>query len=197
MKESELIELCRQGDQDARRQLYEQTSAQIYRLLFKMTKNHEDAMDLAQATYIRVFQAIGRFEGTARLATWVYRIAINEGLQFLRQRRRRHPAVDNAADAAEVRLERLPATEDCVTPGPCDELRLDLEAALAQLPNEDRLLIHLRYYDGLSYTEIAETLDSPAGTIASRLNRARQKLRGLLETSPDTQEKQAPGHQIQ
>ena len=169
MTESQLVERCRQGDRDARHELYARTCDRIYRLLLRMTRNPDDAMDLAQSTYVRVFQGIEQFSGASSLTTWVYRIAVNEALQWLRGRKRRirrdadrqgGPVTGAGTDAADTRM--------------------DVEGALSQLPDEQRALLALRYLDELSYAEIADILGKPPGTVGSELNRARQSLRALL-----------------
>ncbi|RME38752.1 MAG: sigma-70 family RNA polymerase sigma factor, partial [Planctomycetota bacterium] len=86
-EERDLIARCRQGDRNARRTLFERTSDRIYRLLLRMTGNADDAFDLAQETYLRAFTEIGKFDGRSNVATWLYRIAVNEALQCLRRRR--------------------------------------------------------------------------------------------------------------
>lgn len=169
MTESQLIQRCSQGDRDAQRELYAQTCDRIYRLLLKMTHNPEDASDLTQATYIRVLQNIHQFDGTSRVATWVYRIAVNEALQFLRGEKRRGLRELDRGQGT------IAASETTAS-----DARLDVAEALAQLPADERALIVLRYFEGLSYAEMAEILGKPSGTIGSELNRTRQKLRDVL-----------------
>lgn len=169
MTESQLIQRCSHGDRDAQRELYTQTCDRIYRLLLKMTHNPEDASDLTQATYIRVLQNIHQFDGTSRVATWIYRIAVNEALQFLRgEKRRGLRELDRGRGT-------IAASETTAS-----DARLDVAEALAQLPADERALLVLRYFEGLSYAEMAEILGKPSGTIGSELNRTRQKLRDVL-----------------
>ncbi len=169
MTESQLVERCRQGDRDAQRELYAQTCDRIYRLLLKMTHNPEDASDLTQGTYTRVFQNIVQFDGASRVATWVYRVAVNEALQFLRQEKRRG-------------RREMEKTQDTVTNSgtAVSDARMDVAEALAQLSGDERALIVLRYFEGLSYAEMADVLGKPSGTIGSELNRVRHKLRDIL-----------------
>lgn len=170
MTESELVERCRQGDRDAQRLLYEQCSGRIYGLLMRMTGNTDDAFDLAQQTFIRAFQKMNMFDGTSSLATWVYRIAVNEALQFLRRRR-----------MATRTLPRLAPPGASAPPSITNDTRLDVADAVARLPAPERILIDLRYTEGLSYDEMAAILGKPPGTIASGLNRARDMLRQMLD----------------
>ncbi len=173
MTEQELAERCRQGDREAQRELYAQTCDSIYRLLLRMTHHRDEALDLTQATYLRAFQNIHQFDGASRLSSWVYRIAMNEALQFLRQRRRHAGHLRTIAESA-----GRPTGGD-------PDARLDVAEALARLSAEDRALIVLRHFEGLSYEEMAAALGKPAGTIASGLNRARRALRELLGDEPE------------
>ncbi len=170
MTESQIIQGCRQGDRTAQHELYARTSDRIYRLLLRMTRNPEDAFDLTQDTYLRVFRNIDRFDATASITTWVYRIAVNEALQFLRRRKRGDRAIRQHGQAAQGASESRAA-----------DVRLDVEQAVAELPELERALVILRYFEGLSYAEMAAALARPPGTIASGLNRARSLLREYLE----------------
>lgn len=176
MTESDLAERCRQGDRKAQRELYDRTSERIYRLLLRMTQNHEAALDLSQDTYLRAFGRIGQFNGQSSLATWLYRIAVNEALQFLRSRKSLHQVRWGEGDIA--------------TGNDREEInaRLDLDDALERLSTEDKAVLLLRYHEGLDYRTIAAILDCPAGTVASRLNRARHALRELLGDGYETRE---------
>ena len=169
MTEDQLVSGCRAGDQVAQRTLYDQTSERIYRLLLRLTRDHEDARDLAQSVYLRVFERIRQFDGQSQLATWVYRIALNEALQHLRRRKMHlaHRAGLAHAAASKPRANGLADVE--------------IRDALDSLPADDRAVVLLRHMEGLSYAEIADLLGWPAGTVASRLNRARTRLRELME----------------
>ncbi len=166
---NELVERCREGDRDAQRALYDATAERIYRVLLRLTGSADDAFDLTQDTYVRAFTRLGRFDGRSAFATWLYRVAVNEGLQFLRRRRKRR--------------EKLAATstpETGVAEADHAATRMDVGDALSQLSETDRAMLLLRYQEGLDYRAIAEVVGCAEGTVASRLNRARHRLRGLL-----------------
>lgn len=175
MTESQLVEGCRRGDHAAQQELYALTSDRVYRLLVRMTGNPDDAFDLAQETYLRVFERIAQFDGHSSLATWVYRVAVNEALQFLRRRHRAQPA--RPWDSEPPSVGRL-------TPDLATDLRLDIEQAVSSLPELERTLVILRHFEGLDYAEMARVLEKPEGTIASGLNRARKMLREILGPVP-------------
>ncbi len=170
MNEAEIVNGCRHGDREAQRELYALTCDRVYRVLLRIVRNEDDAFDLAQETYLRVFAKIGQFNGDSSVGTWIYRIAVNEGLQFQRRHKRVVVGLEDS-DSASARA--------VVVESP--DLRMDVRDALGRLPEAERILIMLRYFEGLNYAEMAEILEKPAGTIASGLNRAREMLRRLLE----------------
>ena len=182
MTESMIIAGCQRGDVNARKALYDLTVDRIYRLLFRMTGNPEDASELAQETYLRAFERIGSFREDSSVTTWLYRIAVNEALQH---RRRRQLEQSHLAAEAGARN----AAEE---PGQLASTRTDIRSALALLDESDRTILLLRYEHGLDYRELAEVLDCVEGTVASRLNRARQKMHGLLADGYSPREEARP-----
>ncbi len=173
--EHDLVTRCQKGDREAWRDLYERTIERIYRLLRRMAGNDHDAFDLAQETYVRAFARIGQFDGRSSVSTWLYRIAVNEALQFLRREKR-----------TQKHLQALPERPLPEYPGNPAMARIDVQDALESLADTDRAMLLLCYQEGLGYREMAEVLDCAEGTIASRLNRARQRLRDLLAGGYET-----------
>ena len=174
--ESTLIARCRDGDREAQHELYDQTVTRIHHLLLKMTGNAEDAFDVAQNTYIKAFAAIEQFDGRSAMETWLYRIAVNEALQFLRRNKREQRKREQfASTAAKSPESRNPDSVEHST------IKMDVAAALEDVEPDDRAILLLRYQEGLDYEALAAVLDCPAGTIASRLNRARRRMREKLE----------------
>ncbi len=172
MNEHDLVDRCREGDRVAQRELYDRTSERIYRLLLKMTANPDDAFDLAQETYLKAFTRISQFDGRSSIATWLYRVAVNEALQFLRGARQKR-----------AKLEEIGLDNQAESDIDQSTVRLDVNEALAALTPDERSVLLLRYQEGLDYRGIAEVLGCAAGTVASRLNRARVRLRGILRKS--------------
>lgn len=170
MSEEELVERCRNGERDAQHELYARTVPRIHRLLLAMTRNEEDALDLTQETYVRAFTRIGQFDGRSSLETWLYRIAVNKALGFLRRAKRERNSAERFS-ADQIQRDR---PQDGADSG------LDLKAALATVSASDRIILLLRYAQGLDYRSIARVIDCPEGTVASRLNRARRRLRLAL-----------------
>lgn len=169
MTDAELIQGCKRGDREAQHELYIRTSERIYGLLLRMTRNPDAAFDLAQDAYLRAFGRIGQFNGDSSLGTWLYRIAVNEALQFMRRKGTR-------AHHADV----IPLDASATNEGDHVTTRMDVKGALDRLDEADRTILVLRYQDGLDYREIADVLDCATGTVASRLNRARDRLRQIL-----------------
>ncbi len=182
MTEQELIRRCRDGDQEARRELYDRTSGRIYRLLLKMTASTDDAFDLAQETYLKAFTRIGQFDGRSSVTTWLYRVAVNEALQFLRR-----------ASRTRVKLHEIDPKSSTESDLERTTVRLDVNDALAAIAPTERAMILLRYQDGLDYRAIAEVVGCAPGTVASRLNRARRGLRGILQESYASDEEREHG----
>lgn len=172
VNDRELIDRCRAGERDAQRRLFEQTSERIYRLLLRMTGNPDDASDLTQETYVKALQRLEQFDGRSAIASWLYRIALNEALQFRRRR-----------SVGAAKLQALALSRPSRAPLPATDLRLDMDDALAELSADDRALLLLRHQEGLDYRSIAEVLECAEGTVASRLNRARHRLRENLRKS--------------
>ena len=148
--------------------MYAQNADRVYRLLLRMTGNADDAFELSQDTFVRVFGMLDKFDGRSRLGTWVYQIALNEGRQFLRRKR-----------LGELKLAEIDAPTEAPASQSTDS-RLDVAEALGRLPEEERVLLVLRYFEDLSYSEIAELTGRPVGTVGSGLHRARKLLQGWL-----------------
>lgn len=183
MTEHDLVKRCREGDREAQRALYDRTSGPVYRLLLKMTANPDDAFDLAQETYLKAFTRINQFDGRSSVATWLYRVAVNEALQFLR-----------SAGRTRARLREI-SPEQCAESNiEQSSIRLDMNDALATLPPSDRAMLLLRYQEGLDYRAIAEVVGCASGTVASRLNRAHRNLREILRKSYDPNEEKEHGN---
>ncbi len=170
--EQQLVAGCKEGDRDAQRQLYDLTSQKIHRLMLRMTRSADDAFDLTQEAYMRAFTQIDQFDGRSSLGTWLYRIAVNQALQFLRRAKLGRQKMQI------VRERHVPETGLDAR-----DTRLDVRAALETLEADERAILLLRYHEGLSYQEIADVLGCAEGTVASRLSRGRQKLKNRLSES--------------
>ena len=183
MTEQELVLRAKQGDDEAFAQLMRDNEKRIYNLTLRMTGNPEDAMDLAQDTFLNAWKGLKFFKGDSAFSTWLYRLASNACIDFLRrQKRRQDISVPLGTDSEEDgRLPDVP--DDRFRPDTRleqQELRRAVEEGLQQLSDEHRQVLVMREVNGLSYQEIADILDLEAGTVKSRIARARLSLRKIL-----------------
>jgi RNA polymerase sigma-70 factor (ECF subfamily) len=167
-EEREIIELCQAGNREGQRRLYERFHVMVFRLMVRI-HGEQDAADLTQQVFLRTFRKIHQFRDGSQLQTWLYRLAINEALQF----RRRHvrwrfmPLPPHLIDGQGSHIQRT-------------ENRELLDVAIHRIDPNLWAIFTLREMEGLSYREIATILDIPEGTVASRLNRARKELQSRL-----------------
>lgn len=175
--ESDLARRAGQGDVDAFAALVRRHQDQISRLAWRMV-GPDAAEDVAQQTFLKAWQGLGQFRGSSTFSTWLYRLAMNCCLDHLRHTRRFQPLPLDAVESG------CPVGED-VADTVVDALdqaarRGALAWALEHLPSEDRLLLHLRVGEGLSYERIAELLGTKPATVGTRLYRARMRLHELV-----------------
>jgi len=174
--DGELVKRVRTGDTQAFDELMSRYSGSIYRVTYSMMRCQADASDLAQETFIRAYRSLARYDERFAFYTWLRRIAVNLCLNALRRRRRFFflplPMSNDEREGPDIPDPK---------PGPEQSgLRQDLDRALAKLPPDQRAILVLRVNEEMSYNEISETLGIPVGTVMSRLNRARTRLRELL-----------------
>ncbi len=166
----ELIEKARDGDDDAFRGLYEQTSGRVYALCLRMMKDETRARDMTQDTYVRAWQSLATYRGDSAFTTWLHTVATNACLVALRSRRRRRE------DGIETEI--LEAVAAPTESDPVD--RVALERAIATLPDGARTVLLLHDIHGYRHEEIAEMTSTRPGTSKAHLHRARKLLREAL-----------------
>jgi RNA polymerase sigma-70 factor (ECF subfamily) len=187
--ESQFIERLQAGEAAAFDRLVQERSGDVYALLYRLTEDAEEARDLAQETFLRIFQSIDRFRGDADLKTWIYRIAINQARNRWRWWRRRRRDVTVSLDAefgrdeqplhARLRDTGINPEQEALM----REREMALRRALRTLGRSYREVVILRDVEGLSYEEVAAALEISIGTVKSRLSRGRQELRRKLGSS--------------
>jgi RNA polymerase sigma-70 factor (ECF subfamily) len=158
-------------------------SGHVYRLAIKMLQNPQDAEDILQETFIKAYKALPRFEGRSSLSTWLYRIATNEALMFLRKKRPMQVSVDEPIENEEGDERPRQIIDWCCLPESelmSTEARANLDHSVQQLPERLRAVFLLRDIEGLSTRETAEVLDISESAVKTRLSRARFQLRELL-----------------
>src|SRR6516225_11351217 len=168
--EREVIESCRQGDHDAFALLFEAHRDQVYSIALRFSGNEATAMDIAQEAFLKVLSHIKDFRSEARFDTWLYRLVVNTCLDHRRRRRNLLPILEDIVDV--VRPSRETVLGDLLRAEAHDEVR----EIVSRLAPEHRMVVVLRYTEGLSYEQIAEILGCSRGTVASRLNRAHKIL---------------------
>jgi RNA polymerase sigma-70 factor (ECF subfamily) len=180
--ETALIQRCAQGDEDAYAELVDCHQRMVYQLAVHLLGDHNDALDLSQEVFLRVFRTIDGFRGQSSLRTWIYRIVVNQAKNRQRWWRRRHRSQQVSLDD-HIRSNGEIKSGDLVNPDRLlgqKQLASRLQSALDALPFDQRSAIVLREVDGLSYEEIAYSMGVALGTVRSRLARARETLRAQL-----------------
>lgn len=189
-----VVERAQAGDRDAFRVLVERYQGRVFRLALRVMRDEEQARDVSQEAFLKVYRSIDRFEGRSSFYTWLYRLVMNLCLDMKRR--------DKSGRHVEWNEEVALDTEGEVSgPAPLAapaqsleraELRESMRKAIDGLPDDARRTFLLREVDGLSYSEIATALEIPKGTVMSRLHYARRRLReallasGAAEAGPET-----------
>ncbi|HZS46082.1 MAG TPA: sigma-70 family RNA polymerase sigma factor [Blastocatellia bacterium] len=169
-KEDDPVEGCRRNDPDAQRRLFNLHKDRVYSLAMFLSKNPADAAEITQEVFLKVYSGLSHFRGEAKLETWLYRIVTNTCSNHARKYRS-ILSLDFAFWSG--RTERVVSAEEELAKRQIDET---VRAAVASLPEKLRVPIVLRYVEDLSYEQISEVLNCPAGTVAARLNRANKML---------------------
>ena len=183
--EAGLVHRCLAGDEKAYRELVELYQPRVYSLAFRMVRRAEDAEDVVQETFVRMFRALDRYDPERSFGAWLFSIAARLAIDHLRRRRHQPlPLAGRDKDDEEYSIE----IED---PGPRpDEVAARAEEErrtgelIASLPPHYRVVVLMRHQQDLSYEEIAEALHLPLGTVKARIHRARALLRERLEGNP-------------
>jgi RNA polymerase sigma-70 factor (ECF subfamily) len=182
-----LVEQVQRGDKQAFDVLVLKYQNKIIQLVNRYVHDSDEARDVAQEAFIKAYRAIGRFRGESAFYTWLYRIAINTAKNYLVASGRRPPQSDIDAQDAE-QYEGATGLKEYATPERLllrDEIQAAVAEAIDELPDDLRTAITLRELEGLSYEEIAQTMECPIGTVRSRIFRARDaidtRLKPLLD----------------
>ena len=181
--EGDLVRQARRGDLTAYDELVRRYQERIYATIYHMTSNHEDANDLAQESFIKAYSALKSFKGGSSFYTWLYRIAVNKTINFLKQRRNKHHLSLNDMDFNAEHDPDLMALISDKTPQRdigLSELQKKLNDGLLKLSLPQRMVVVLHDVQGVSHEEIAQIVGCNIGTVRSRLFYARQQLQGFL-----------------
>ena len=151
-------------------------SEPLYWQIRKMVLSHDDANDLLQNVFVKTWKNIHNFRGDAKLSTWLYKIAVNESLNFLAAERQKHRNVDDS-DSDLYLLSNAEADPYF----DADELKLKLQKAIAELPEKQRLVFNMRYFDDMKYSEISEILGTSVGALKASYHHAAKKVAAAIE----------------
>lgn len=186
--ENEFVLRAKRGDKSAFEALVLKYQKNIYFLCYKMTKDHYSADDLAQETFVKVYFSLGSFREGEPFYPWLRRIAVNLCLNYIRDRKKKSPHTNSSSTFSN------PGSIEDINNHDPDLMEKKIESAVDSLPHELKCVFVLKYHEKLSYKEISKTLKIPIGTVMSRLNRARERLKialmpyfkgGLYETQKD------------
>ncbi|MCD2449083.1 RNA polymerase sigma factor RpoE [Methylicorpusculum oleiharenae] len=180
--DQDLVLRVQQGDKSAYDLLVIKYQHKIIQLVNRYVKDQSEAQDVAQETFIKAYRALGNFRGDSAFYTWLYRIAINTAKNYLVARTRRGSDSELDIDDEE-QVHNINELKGLDTPEQLllnDEIIETIRSAIEKLPEEMRIAITLREFEGMSYEEIAEAMDCPVGTVRSRIFRAREAIDSKL-----------------
>ncbi|NLH74540.1 MAG: sigma-70 family RNA polymerase sigma factor [Verrucomicrobia bacterium] len=178
-----LVARAKRGDLDAYDELVRRYQERIYSAMYHMTSNHEDASDLTQESFIKAYRALKSFKGDSSFFTWLYRIAINKAINFLKQRKHVHEMslddldlnAEHDPDIVALISEKTPRRQAALS-----ELQVRLNEAMQKLSEPHRLVVTLHDIQGLPHEEIGRIMNCNVATVRTRLFYARQQLQAYL-----------------
>jgi RNA polymerase sigma-70 factor (ECF subfamily) len=176
--DQQLVERVQKGDKRAFDLLVIKYQHKIMGLISRYVNDNSEIEDVAQEAFIKAYRALPRFRGDSAFYTWLYRIAINTAKNYLVARSRRPPGRDVDVEDAEY-FDSASSLRDVESPENVlygEELKLVVETAIKELPEDLRTAVSLREFDGLSYEDIADVMECPVGTVRSRIFRAREAI---------------------
>ncbi|AEV69215.1 sigma-70 family RNA polymerase sigma factor [Acetivibrio clariflavus] len=186
--EKDLVERAKSGDLEAFEQLIIGCQKKVFNIAFRMVGNYDDANELAQEVFIKAFRSIKNFKGDSSFSTWIYRITANVCLDELRKRKNRTiVSLDQDIELNDGDVKRQ-MPDNAPTPdmeAESNEVKSIVNESIQQLPDDYKSMIILRDIQGFSYDEISKIVNCPEGTVKSRINRARQALKKILQAKKE------------
>ena len=161
------------------RLLMQKYQERLYMHIRRMVYDHEDANDVVQNTFIKVYRSIHNFQGNSKLYTWLYRIATNESITFINRKKKK--TTTSIDDEEQGVIHQLKA--DAYFEG--DQIQLLLQQALSQLPEKQRLVFNMRYFDELSYNDMSEVLETSVGALKASYHHALKKVEQFIKTASE------------
>jgi len=181
----QLVARARSGEERAYRTLLEKYERPVFSICLRMVRNRDEAADLSQEAFIKVFASLDRYNPAYAFSSWLFKITANLCIDHIRKRKIDTLPMDEPVDSERGEMQRQYVAPDL---NPEEELaRVEkmtrLETAIGRLPEHYRIMLVLRHQEDLSYEEIAESLSIPLGTVKARIHRAREMLKGILGES--------------
>ncbi|KAA3632317.1 MAG: RNA polymerase sigma factor [Bacteroidetes bacterium] len=179
MTDEQILDMLADQSQAERgfRMLMEKYQERLYWHIRRMVVTHEDANDVLQNCLVKVFRGISRFQGKSSLYTWLYRIATNEAITFLKKQKKHSAAsFHDEANTLENQLVADPFFDE-------DEIQLKLRKALDELPEKQRIVFNMRYYDEMSYNDMSEVLGTSVGALKASYHHAAKKIEHYLKNN--------------
>jgi RNA polymerase sigma-70 factor (ECF subfamily) len=184
LEDRDLVAAAKRGDNKAFQTLLKKYRKSVYYMLLKMVKNPDDAEDLTQEAFAKAFNSIDKFDSTFAFSTWLFRIATNNCIDFIRKKRVQTVSIDAPVEGDDGSSMRFDVRDENHDPNEAmlrSQRRHYLQLALERLPEKYRELVDLRYFQELSYEEVADKLQIPLGTVKAQLFRARELLNEELK----------------
>jgi RNA polymerase sigma-70 factor (ECF subfamily) len=168
--DTELIERCRTGDREAFQALLLEYEKPVFNAAYRMLNSRDDAQDVVQTVFLKVFENIDQFDPSRRFFSWIYRITLNESINWLGKSNRIEPLTHEAAFEGKGPEQEVESAK----------VSSDVQAALMTIKSDYRSVVVLKHFLGCSYMEISQVLDIPEKKVKSRLYTARQQLKDAL-----------------
>ncbi len=182
MGDEMLVKGCQKGQLEAFEELIKKYEKKVYSLCYRYSGNYDDANDLAQEAFLKVYNSIDKFKGKSAFSTWLYRVTANVCLDEMRKQKKSPLSLDKPQETEEGEM-YFSLPDQKYNPeviAEKNDLRQLVHKGIGELPKEQRIIIILREMEELSYEEISEVLEISIGTVKSRLNRARKNLKEIL-----------------
>ncbi|MEM6343298.1 MAG: sigma-70 family RNA polymerase sigma factor [Bacteroidota bacterium] len=183
-EDRELVAAAQRGEQPAFETLLKKYRKSVYYMLLKMVKNADDAEDLTQEAFAKAFNSINKFDSKYAFSTWLFRIATNNCIDFIRKKRVQTISIDQSVEGDDGSNMTFDVKDDDLDPNDTmlkKQRAKYLTMAIDRLPEKYRVLVELRYFKEFSYDEVAKELDIPLGTVKAQLFRARELLNQELK----------------
>lgn len=183
-EDRKLVAAAKKGDNKAFQTLLKKYRKSVYYMLLKMVKNADDAEDLTQEAFAKAFNSIEKFDSKYAFSTWLFRIATNNCIDFIRKKRVQTVSIDTPVEGDDGSNMRFDVRDEELDPNEAmlkQQRRRYLNMAIERLPEKYKVLVELRYFRELSYEEVAQELQIPLGTVKAQLFRARELLNQELK----------------